>query len=399
MVITAPAPTGFRPTPVQPDDDRYVGLAAELGAQFAPRAAEHDRDNRFVTENYGPLRESGYTALAVPHELGGKGATLRQVVYAQAELAKYCASTALAVNMHLYSTLVSAYSWRHGASAPENVLRRVVDDGLIIMTSGGSDGIFPTGTAIREDNGFRISGRKVFCSQSAIADVLTTMAAYDDPDNGRVVLLAAIPTRSEGLTILDTWDALGMHGTASNDVQLDDVFVSDAQVVARRPWGKVDPFLRNALVHFAPTTAAVYFGIAAGARDEAVRLMATRTDRSGEPLAHDPTVQREIGLIDAKLRTAWWALVGALNEIGDDYSPTEGAIGAMVIAKRHVLEMAGEIVDLAMETVGGSSYFKRSPLERAYRDVRAGKYHPLTPEKTLLYAGRLALGVSVDEVW
>ena len=110
-------------------------------------------------------------------------------------------------------------------------------------------------------------------------------------------------------------------------------------------------------------------------------------------------VQREIGLIDAKLRTAWWALAGALNEIGDDYAPTEAAVNYMVIAKRHVLEMAGEIVDLAMEAVGGASYFKRSALERAYRDVRAGKYHPLTPEKSLLYAGRLALDLPVDEVW
>ena len=399
MAIAASPKSGFRPAPVYPDDDKFVELAAELGAEFVQRAAEHDQDNTFVLENYGPLRESGYTALAVPEELGGKGATLRQVIYAQAELARYCASTALAVNMHLYSTLVSAFSWRHGAAAPANLLRRVVDDGLIIMTSGGSDGIYPTGTAERDGDGFRINARKVFCSQAAIANLLTTMAVYDDPEAGRVVLVAAIPTKSEGFTVLDTWNALGMHGTASNDVQLDNVFISDSQVVMRRPWGKVDAFLRNALVHFAPTTAAIYFGIAAGVRDEAVRIMSARADRSGEPLSSDVMVQREIGLIDCKLRTAWWSLIGALNEVGDDYAPTEEAVGAMVIAKRHVLEMAGEIVDVAMEAVGGSSYFKRSPLERAYRDVRAGKYHPLTPEKTLLYAGRTALGLSIEDIW
>jgi acyl-CoA dehydrogenase len=170
-------------------------------------------------------------------------------------------------------------------------------------------------------------------------------------------------------------------------------------VVTRRPWGKVDPFLRNALIHFAPTTAAVYFGIAAEARDETVRQVAARAARSGTPLTQDSMVQREIGLMDAKLRTAWWALAGALNEIGEDYTPNEASVGAVVVAKRQVLELAGEIIDLAMETVGGGSYFKHSPLERAYRDVRAGKYHPLTPEKSLVYAGRLALGVPVDDVW
>jgi alkylation response protein AidB-like acyl-CoA dehydrogenase len=54
---------------------------------------------------------------------------------------------------------------------------------------------------------------------------------------------------------------------------------------------------------------------------------------------------------------------------------------------------------LAMEAVGGSAYFRRSPLERAYRDVRAGMFHPINPEKTLIYAGRMALGQPVETIW
>jgi alkylation response protein AidB-like acyl-CoA dehydrogenase len=80
------------PAAVRPDDDRFVGLPAELGAQFAARATQHDRDNTFVEENFRALRDSRYTALAVPTELGGLGATLRQVCYAQAALARGCAS-------------------------------------------------------------------------------------------------------------------------------------------------------------------------------------------------------------------------------------------------------------------------------------------------------------------
>ena len=53
----------------------------------------------------------------------------------------------------------------------------------------------------------------------------------------------------------------------------------------------------------------------------------------------------------------------------------------------------------SLETVGGASFYERWPLERAYRDVRAGKYHPLTPEKELFYTGRLALGLPVDQIW
>jgi alkylation response protein AidB-like acyl-CoA dehydrogenase len=60
---------------------------------------------------------------------------------------------------------------------------------------------------------------------------------------------------------------------------------------------------------------------------------------------------------------------------------------------------AQAVVDLAMEVVGGSGYFKTSPIEQAYRDVRAGQFHPMNPERTLLYAGRLALGQPADTVW
>ena len=401
MATATISPTDYRPAPVRPDDDRFVPLAAELGPQLAERAERHDRENTFVDDNFDLLRASGYPALAIPEELGGLGASLRQVCYAQAELAKHCGSTALAVNMHLYLTLTNMYRWKHGAAAVEGLLRRVAQERLILMTSGGSDGLWPSGTAIREDGGYRVSGRKVFCSQAPTANLLTTMVAYDDPDEGRVVLAVGIPTRSEGFQVVETWDTLGMRGTSSHDVQLDDVYVSDAQVAARRPWGRLDPVLRNAAIHFAPAAGSVYYGIAAGARDEAVRLVMRRRRGDGQPMAEDPTVQRTIGLIEAKLRTSWWALIGSLNELEDDYAYPldDGRVNTCMLAKRTTVTQAVETVDLAMEAVGGASYFKRSPLERAYRDVRAGKYHPLSPEKTLIFAGRLALDLPADQVW
>ena len=167
-------------------------------------------------------------------------------------------------------------------------------EGIVLMTSGGSDGIWPSGKAVKENGGYRISGRKVFCSQAPVASVLTTMAVYDDPAEGPVVLLAGIPMSAPGVTILDNWDALGMRATGSNDVLLDDVKIAEAQVAARRPWGKVDPALRAAGIHFAPPVASVYAGIAAAARDEAVRISPPRDGR-WQSLAEDPTVQRQSG--------------------------------------------------------------------------------------------------------
>lgn len=391
--------TGYRPTATRSGDDRFVPLASELAAEFATRAPEHDQENTFVHRNYERLRSSGYSRMPVPVELGGDGATLRQVCFAQAELAKGCGATGLAIAMHLYNTLAQVWRWNHGVEAAGGILRRIANDGVIVMTSGGSDGIWPTTIATRVDGGYRLNGRKIFCSQVPTADVMTTMARYDDPDTGPVVLMVALPTNSTGFDIIETWDTLGMRGTASHDVQFNDLFISDAQVAARRPWGQNDPALRNALIHFCPVLAATYWGIAAGARDEALRIVKSRSARNGSNPLEDPLLQRRIGEMDARLRTAWWALVGALDELGDDYQLDAPTLDPVLIAKRDVVLSAVAVVDLAMEIAGGVAYFRRCPIERAYRDVRGGPFHPLTPEKTLVHTGRLALDLSVDEIW
>jgi alkylation response protein AidB-like acyl-CoA dehydrogenase len=391
-----PNASNLVPKAVLPDDDKYVSLAMELGPKIAKNAEAHDRDNTFVADSYELLKEAGYLRLPIPTELGGQGASLRQVCYAQAELAKYCGSTALAANMHLYVACDLVYQYRHGNTKLEGLLRRVGTENAVLMTSGGSDWIWPAAIATRVDGGYKVTGRKVFCSQAPVADVLTTTAAYDDPQAGRIVLVIGVGMKSTGVKIIETWDTMGMRGTASHDVQLDDVFVSDAQVNGQRPYGRLDPLVREGVIFISPPAAAVYYGIAAGARDEAVRTILARKGPDGTPMSNDPSVQRLVGLMDSKLRNAWWSITGALSELGTDFVPSEWAFNTVLLARRNVLEAGVAVTDLALEAVGGSSYFKRMKLERAYRDVRAGKYHPLTPEKALYYAGRLSLGLPND---
>ena len=386
----------LRPKPIAPDDDKFVPLAAELGARFAPNAAKVDRENVFVHENYKALKEKGYLRMPLPESLGGLGASMRQVCFAQAELGKHCGSTALAANMHLYNALLLHYLYQRGEKSLEGPLNRVGREDWVLMTSGGSDWIWPNAVATRVEGGYRITARKAFCSQAPGADLLTTTAVIDEPGRGRVTLNIGVPMKNEGIQIIETWDTLGMRGTASHDVQITDVFVSESAVSARREWGKIDAALRASVIHISPTVGAVYYGVAAGARDEAVKTILSRKLGNGAPMAEDVSVQRLVGEMDAKLRTSWWSLLGSVDELGDNFEPSEANFNTVLLARRYVIESACEVVDIAMEAVGGSSYYKKSSLERAYRDVRAGKYHPLTPEKALFYAGRLTLGLPVD---
>jgi alkylation response protein AidB-like acyl-CoA dehydrogenase len=373
------------------DDSRFTDLAARIGAVAAEHAADHDRDATFVTEAYAAMREHGYLALTVPAELGGLGATMRQACYAQAELARHDGATALSAAMHTYLTLVQAYRHRKGAPDAEGVLRRIAKEGIVIATSGGSDWLWPTTTAVPTDTGYLVSGRKAFCSQSPAATVVATCAVLGEPGAEADVMHFSVPMSAPGVRIEQTWDTLGMRGTASHDVVLTDVAVPADKIAGHRPYGELGAPLLTATVHFAPVVGATYFGIAAGARDAAVAAAATGS-RGPRPTADLPAVHRQIGLMDAKLRVAWWSLMGSVEELGEDYTATPQALTTVMLAKRQAVTEAIEVVNIAMEVMGGRSFFKRFGMERAYRDVRAGTFHPLTPEATLTYAGKLALG-------
>jgi len=374
------------------DLDQFVPLAAELGRRFAEHSARHDRDGTFVTEAYDILRESGYLALAVPTELGGMGATIGQVAMAQAEMARHDASAALAAAMHLHVTLFGTWRFRRAMPGAENMLRRVVDERIVLVSTGGNDFTRPNGDAVKVEGGFRVNGRKVFASQVPGADVLSTMFTYDDPEAGRQVLSMAIPVRAEGVSIVETWDTMGMRGTGSHDVVLTDVFVSDAQVMSRRPWGVLDPPLITILSHAIPVITGVYLGIAEGVRDRVIE----RT--MGTDKAIDPSIQRLIGLMDYRLRVARWSLQGAIAEIGDDPQPSMHNVVVAMQAKRAIAQEAVTACDTALEIVGGSAYFRKAGIEQAIRDIRAVVFHPLPPELTLTHAGKVALGLQADEM-
>lgn len=365
-------------------EHELVKWAAGFGPVLAEHARRHDEEGSWVQPAFDHLRDNGYLTLAVPSELGGMGATIRQIAMVQRELAHHCGSTALASAMHQHVTAFTAWRLRRGLPGAEATLRRIVDEGIVLVSTGGADFTHPRGEAVRVDGGYRVSGRKAFASQSPAGDVMSTMFAFDDPERGRRVLNMAVPFADAGVTVCDNWDTMGMRGTASNDVIVDDVFVPDARVLADRPHGVVDPPLQVIASIAFPIIGAVYLGIAESAAAAAITAAAGRRT--------DPLVQRQVGVMTTRLRVAAWALDGALAAVGDDPAPSMETVAAVMAAKREIGAAGIEVCDLAMEIAGGAAYFKGSVIERAYRDVRGLKLHPFKPEEILLHAGRLALG-------
>jgi alkylation response protein AidB-like acyl-CoA dehydrogenase len=377
-----------QPTGATPASASILARAAALAPVLTEHAARHDTDGTFVTESFDALRDAGLLKAGVPVELGGDGATIAELALLQRDLAHSCGSTALASSMHQHVVAFTAWRYRRGLPGAEATLRRVADDGIVLVSTGGGDYTHPSGTARKVHGGFVVSGRKRFASQSAVGAVASTMFRYDDPEQGTRVLNVAVPLAAQGVTIVNTWNSLGMRGTASDDIVFDDVFVPDDKVLANRPHGVVDGPLQVISSIAFPIVSGAYLGVADAAYEAALAAASASEAKRASVVA-----QRQLGLMRHKLQVAGWALDGALAAVGDDPTPDADAYFAVMAAKREVAQAGVEVCDLAMEVVGGSAYYKGSVVERCYRDIRAAKFHPLDPETTLVETGKHALAL------
>jgi len=355
-------------------------VATELGPQIAQHEAGHDRNGTFVAEAYELLRRAGFLATAVPSDLGGGGATTAQVAWAQYELARNAGSAALATSMHQHVVLANAWRWRHGAADAEALLRRVAA-GTVLASTGGGDFTVPTGTASRVDGGWEVTGRKSFVSGAPAADLASMWAVTESGD----AIAFGVSLHDPLVDIVENWDAPGMRGTASHDIVLNGVFIADERVTATREPGVFAPVLAVVTSKAFPVISATYLGIAVGARDDVV----ART--RGSSRATDPGVHRTIGAIDQHLQEGRWILDGVLAGLGEDPEPTSETLVTASLAKRAVIDHARATGDLAMDVLGGRAYRRGDPVERAWRDLRAGPFHPIENELTLRVAGAVAL--------
>jgi acyl-CoA dehydrogenase len=365
----------------------WTGLMRELGADFAKRAAAHDRDDSFVAENYAALRANGAPAAGVPAELGGGGASHAELVAMIRELARHCSSTALAFSMHTHPIAAQAYLWRAGNKAPETLLKRVAAENIIAVTSGGSDWLNGSGKLEKVEGGFRLTGRKIFGSGGMGADLLLTMGIYDDPKDGPTIIHVPVPMKAEGVKILETWKVLGMRGTASNDILLENVFIPDAAAGLRRPVGKWHPMMHTVVLVAMPIVYAAYLGAAEAARDIALSIVARKKN--------DETVAYLLGELENQLVTAQ-AVHANMVELAATAKPGPQTTSAMLSRRTVVGQAILKTVDKAMETAGGVGFFRETGLERLFRDVQASRYHP-SPEKVQTrLTGRVLLGLDID---
>jgi len=322
----------------------------------------------------------------VPAELGGGGLARTELAAMLRQLASYCSSTGLAFSMHTHPAAAQVWRWQNQKAPVEPLLKRIAGDRIQLLTSGGSDWLAGSGTATKVEGGYRISGQKIFASGAPTADLFMT-TAVEQTAEGPTVLQFGLPVKSEGVTILDTWDTLGMRGTASQTVKIDNVFIADAAVSVRRPAGKWHPAMHVISMVAFPLVYAAYTGVAEAARDIAVAAAKKRSD---------PSTVEAVGELEnewAATRIAHDSMV-AFSETAQ---PGPATANTIFIDRTLVARSAIKTVELAMGVAGGASYFRSMGLERLFRDIQGARFHPLTDAPQRRLAGRVALGLPIDD--
>jgi alkylation response protein AidB-like acyl-CoA dehydrogenase len=369
--------------PAIPGTD-WVSVARGIGRDLASGVGQRDREGELSIDAFVRFRESGLTAALVPVEFGGGGAAHSEVAAALRELGRHDPATAVAFSMHTH--LVATQVWRHlhGMDA-ERVFRKVVDDRVVLLSTGASDWAPSNGTVERVADGYRVSAVKSPVSGCGAGDVVVGSARWQDAPDGPQVIHFSVPVGAGGVSIERTWDTLGMRATGSDTVRMVDVFVPDAAVSLVRPADEWPVLLDVVIVAAMPLILSAYLGAA----DEAVSLAIGAVRDPADPVSEQ--------LVGEMLNAHTTAsdLVEAMVAAADDlnFTATDAAASRALSRKTVASDAMVEAVRLAVEVVGGRAFSRHGDLERLYRDVHGTLFHPLPRARQTRFSGRVALGL------
>ena len=354
-----------------------VERIAALGPRFGERAATHDREASFPTDNWADLANEGFLGLCAPVEFGGFGGDFVTYALVSEELGRHCATTALTFNMHTATALLAGWiadqlGMNDDQQAHLDRIRPQLWEGMcrdhVIHSQPFSEGRTPgsgspIGTsAVVVDGGYQVTGKKIFASLSGVADIHNVVALVEGDDRTR---LLGVPANGKGVDIVGDWDPLGMRGTDSRDLLLTEAFVPQDNEVL--PPGVFDAMAQR-FPYFYMTLAFTYLGLMRAILDLTRQYL---RGELGVESRRDSHVKQagwaEMQMIYDKAQSLTYRVLGEAT-----VDPTNIALRRAWVATVAVMEGAPEMASLAIRVCGGRSMLRPNKLEQHYRDARCG---------------------------
>ncbi|HEY3791409.1 MAG TPA: acyl-CoA dehydrogenase family protein [Bradyrhizobium sp.] len=373
--------------------------ARELGAEIAASADEIERTRRIPEALLARLHDSRLFRMLLPRSAGGDETEPAVYVAAVEELARHDASVGWLVFVNNSSALIAAY------------LEPATNQIIFADPRGTVAWGPPNASRARAvDAGYRLTGRWDFasgCRQArwigAHCHVLEADGALRLNRFGRPTIRTLLFPTSE-VTLLDTWQTIGLCGTASDSYSVEELFVPEAfsttreDPTLRRERGPLYAFTMQCL--YATGVAAVAFGIARAMLSEFIALASRKAPRGLARLADNAVVQAEVARAEARLGSARAYLIETLSAIyaqASEVAPIEVADRARVrLACTNAIQGATEVADFAYKAAGVDAIFPGSPFERRFRDMHTLSQQIQARGAHFESVGQILLGVAPE---
>ena len=360
--------------------------------KIAPLAAEIDRRGEYSWETFAALTSMELTALSYPVEYGGSGASTVDQAIAAEELARACVSTSL---QFLISKLGMLPVINFGSEEMKSTYLPRICRGesqcsyALSEPDAGSDVASMTTRAVRDGDGWVISGTKCWITNAGASDLYTVFArTSDDRHHGITAFLVEEPW---GVQVEKLEHKLGIKGSPTGVIRLDEVRVPDSHRIGEV--GEGFAIAMSTLDHTRVTIGAQAIGIAQGALDYAAAYAKERK-QFGKPIADFQGLQfmlADMGMKVEAARQLTYAAAGRSERNDKDLT----FFGAA--AKCFASDTAMQVTVDAVQVLGGYGYTRDYPVERMMRDAKITQIYEGTNQvQRIVMARQLLAGVQSD---
>ena len=378
-----------------PNYSAPITLARALAFPLDGAAEEIERTRRIPEPLLTRLHDAGFFRMLLPKELGGGEVEPGIYVSVLEELAAHDASVAWNLFVGNSAALIAPY-------LEKGVAEKIFSNPRAVVAWGPPH----EGTAEAVEGGYRVSGRWDFASGCRQANWMGVHCRVKE-ENGSLRLssggrpiIRTLLFPADQATLHDTWDTIGLRGTASDSYSVENIFVPEDfsgtrdDPKLRRRSGPLYAFPQQTL--YTVGVAAVALGIGRAMLTAFIELAADKTPRGQARLADTPGVQAGVAKGEATLASARAYLMEALADIYDragEIEPIDIPDRARIrLASTHAIFEAAEVTDWIYKAAGVSAIFLDTPFERRFRDMHTLTQQIQARESHFETAGKVLLG-------
>lgn len=376
------------------DSEKVVASARSIATEVLRKhAPDVDASARFPKESIAAIADAGLFGLTLPASAGGLGQPPRVFAAVVEELAKECGSTAMIYVMHVSATNVIAAS---PTLAGKDKLLQQIAAGKHLTTLAfsekGSRSNFwaPVSRLVAQGDGWSTNAMKSWVTSASNADSYLSSAQIPNAKAPVETALYLVRKGQSGARVSGRFDGLGLRGNDSAPVTLEGLTVAKDDLIT--PLGEgLTGMLQVVLPWFAVGTAAMAVGLSAAS------VSATGAHLSSSNLEHAGMLLRDLPQLRARLADMHIRTVGARALLAatctEMEAPTEATPLSVLSTRAYALETAMTVTDLAMRACGGAAFSRQLPIERLFRDARAGWVMAPTVDHLNEFIGKALTGL------